>query len=779
VDEARHADGDASGDRRANAGHEADRPDPPSGWSAAEAGWLPEDAEWSRRAVWSESAWNAAGSAWSTPDRADDVPAGPDASADRSERRPGADDPDVDPAAHLLDPAHDREPAVDRDAGEVPRPSDAIPGGGARAGLTVSDRSWADRSARYPDPLPPLSSRPRDREGYPSNGSLYLSPDPQPIPPHRQPVEPVSPPALSGAGTDYVLSARSVDDPEMTPPAIPLPRSAPPLDRVVGDRGDPLTSIAGDEAPQDSVEDAHRVSPRPVRPPRDPSAPPSRGVPPGQTAPSGRAVPSGRAAVRPVVDFAARAGGRLGEQQPSAATASDDHLVHSAEPVGWPPPGGFASRRQAQLDDEPSVDRPRRLAPPLAAEERPAPSSAAPPQPAPAPRPTDTVATRAENREREVAATPHRHVDQIDRAGITPPTRPARPAAQPVPAAADAADTEVLPQRVPAEPDVPTVPEPTVGPPAEPPELARIASHLRRSDAALPHERPEGFDVNAILAAVREVPGVADASLRTTPAGAHKLRLDLADGADSAEVSRQVARLLQERMGLAAAPPDQEGSDSPVDAPPAPAPPVDEAEASDPILSRRRRAGSHRGRAAILEQPREGRPGAVGRAPVASGSVTAAYRSGQLTESAPSRSLPAGTRPGPRVVIDHVQVSTFGLSASVDVRLSAGGRVATGAASGPAVDGYVLRLCAAATAAAVDELLRTAAPVPVRGRCFVEHAAAVSLGACEVATVVVLLVHEGWVEQLAGSALVSGDPRAAVVRATLAAINRRLEALLA
>ena len=31
----------------------------------------------------------------------------------------------------------------------------------------------------------------------------------------------------------------------------------------------------------------------------------------------------------------------------------------------------------------------------------------------------------------------------------------------------------------------------------------------------------EGFDVNAILAAVREVDGVRDASLRSTPAGAH------------------------------------------------------------------------------------------------------------------------------------------------------------------------------------------------------------------------------------------------------------------
>ncbi|MEK8109251.1 alpha/beta fold hydrolase [Micromonospora sp. M12] len=76
------------------------------------------------------------------------------------------------------------------------------------------------------------------------------------------------------------------------------------------------------------------------------------------------------------------------------------------------------------------------------------------------------------------------------------------------------------------------------------------------------------------------------------------------------------------------------------------------------------------------------------------------------TESAPSRPLDTGGEPGPRVVIDHVQVSTFGLDANVEVRLLAGDDSASGYATGPAVDGYVLRLCAVAAAAAVDELLR-------------------------------------------------------------------------
>jgi hypothetical protein len=369
---------------------------------------------------------------------------------------------------------------------------------------------------------------------------------------------------------------------------------------------------------------------------------------------------------------------------------------------------------------------------------------------------------------------------------------------------------DVLPQRVPAEPDVPTVPEPPAAePPAETPELARIATHLRREDgAAQLHERPDGFDVNAILAAVRGVAGVRDASLRTTPAGAHSLRLDLSDGADPAEVSRQVARLLQERMGLAAAPQNLPGpaaaSPSGFGAPPgattAPYPPgparqspaepraaapATQAEPSTEEPRRRRQAPSHRGRAAVGDQPagaptetlRSASTGTTGVSPSTAGT---SYSGSQVTttETAPSRPLNPGAPPGPRVIIDHVQVSTFGLDATVEVRLAAGKHPATGLATGPAVDGYVLRLCAVAAAAAIDELLSASTRVTERGRCFVEHAAVVPFGSCEVATVVVLLVCDGWVEQLAGSALVAGDPRQAVVRATLAAVNRRLEALL-
>jgi hypothetical protein len=369
------------------------------------------------------------------------------------------------------------------------------------------------------------------------------------------------------------------------------------------------------------------------------------------------------------------------------------------------------------------------------------------------------------------------------------PVPPAYPGALPGESVSGA-----LPQRVPAEPDVPTVPEPpSVEPSAETPALARIATHLRRGDVLADGERQEGFDVRAILAAVQEVEGVREASLRTTPQGAHSLRLDLAEGADPADVSRQVARLLQDRMGLDAS---MQGAPTPAAAPPAsgsaPVPFVP----TQPIPT---------GRASVVppaRPPLEEIPGvrsAIGSAPVSApaaetadplshagpGYVVGPSTTAGSTDSAlsdvdcgPAQPLAVGERPGPRVIIENVQVNTFGTEATVEVRLGVGGQVAAGAATGPAVDGYLLRLCATATAHAVDELLSGTDHAAGPARCFVEHAASVPFGPVQVAVVVLLLSCGNWVEQLAGSAVVTGDDRHAVVRATLAAVNRRLEALL-
>src|SRR5262249_12307734 len=123
------------------------------------------------------------------------------------------------------------------------------------------------------------------------------------------------------------------------------------------------------------------------------------------------------------------------------------------------------------------------------------------------------------------------------------------------------------PQRIPAPPDVPEVPEDgpddqVVG--AEElarslvaqRELASIAARLRYEDDLdeQPPPRTDGFDFDAVLAAVRQVPGANGANLKPNANGVHTLRLDRDEGADPATVSRMVARLLKQKMGLAAEP---------------------------------------------------------------------------------------------------------------------------------------------------------------------------------------------------------------------------------
>jgi len=379
----------------------------------------------------------------------------------------------------------------------------------------------------------------------------------------------------------------------------------------------------------------------------------------------------------------------------------------------------------------------------------------------------------------------------------------------------------LLPQRVPAEPDVPSVPETGPEPSADgilaaAPELARIATYLRDEDEEDGGSaRPDVFDIPAVLAAVRVFPGVREAQVRSAPDGLHTLRLELADDADPAQVSREVARLLKERMGLAAEPNDDEDplrhfmpasaqptpprrrrvaeeppaptveAGPPAQAPPAappeegrsarPAEPRSPERPADVRGSGPRAAGSHAptthglgGRAS------GGRAGGARPAETGWAAATRAYP--QLGEQGrdstpPHRPLP-GAPYAPRVVLDQVEVSTQGTDAVVEVRLSGEDGPAVGVASGPAFDGYVLRLAAVAASNAIDQVLAGSA------RCFIENATVVPLGSCEVAVVVLLLAHGGWVEELSGSAVVNGDQRQAIVRATLAAVNRRLEALL-
>jgi hypothetical protein len=632
-------------------------------------------------------------------------------------------------------------------SGEPVRPSWRT-SGQQPGGDSAASRGWADASPRYADLLSPLSPAAPLRPV--ANGATY----------EDRPTGEHTPIALRvpASAPPYPYEG---DLEDRTPPPIPAERPAPTVERDSAPALPPVAEAARHAIEESTPSGGLPQASRRERPQAEPPAPrwPERPELP-QPPPGGPAAPA----------------------MPTAPAMPGYASLES--PPAYEPPPGFRPQPERPLRpyDTSMYERPPSPGPsrsntpwdwrPERSQESTEARRAAPPEPTLEPPPPPPAVLQAPAPPAVPAAT----------------QAPPRRTPEPVP--------DALPQRVPAEPDVPTVPEPpTVEPSADAPDLTRIWSHLRRDDVQ-PRERPEGFDVQAIVAAVRGVEGVRDASVRQTPSGAHNLRLDLADGADPAEVSRMVARLLQERMGLAAAPrevpaaaaqqqPQQPQPSSGSSYVPAQPQPTGRASVPSPGEPRRRAA-----RRAYQEDEEElAPPPRVVAAPPAAVPPPGvapdepeepAYPLGQSApvEAAPPRPLKPLPNPGPRVTIDEVQVSTFGLDATVEVRLAADERRATGRANGPAVDAYVLRLCATAAAAAIDDLLSTAEQPTDRGRCFVEHTAVVPFGTCEVAIVVVLLVCGGWVEQLAGSALVAGDPRQAVVRATLGAVNRRLESLL-
>ncbi|GIJ61924.1 hypothetical protein Vau01_094400 [Virgisporangium aurantiacum] len=480
-----------------------------------------------------------------------------------------------------------------------------------------------------------------------------------------------------------------------------------------------------------------------------------------------------------------------------------------------------------------------------------------------------------------------------------PESSPLPPPPPPIPSAGafDNPQLADLPQRVPAEPDVPPVPgdDGLDAPVDAPADLSRIRDYLREEEVS--EERRDGFDFPAVIDAVQGVVGVREAEIVNID-GRHTLRLDLSDDADPAEVSRAVARLLKEQMGVSAEPtrppaaeevdampaeqnsaiagnaveevpaidaqaemthtepPELADSDELVEPPeltptsdPVPArlaglPRVGEPPTSSDIVrvasvpTRRGlpapRVGSRPGgsrpadsrplrtRLADIEpelsfedwleaiRPGQARPSqhvevaeppqpeadehqslvGMPMAPVFSDPTATDDDTEDDDEDTPEAGEPAPelglpTAPafqfagsGGRVRLEQVEVNSHGLDAEVQVRLSAGGTGAVGHEIGPAVDGYILRLCATATAGALDALLTDPDSGTRVGRCYIEHATVVPLGNCEIALVVMLIVSGGFAEQLSGSAIVAGDVRQAVVRATLAAANRRLDALL-
>jgi hypothetical protein len=226
-------------------------------------------------------------------------------------------------------------------------------------------------------------------------------------------------------------------------------------------------------------------------------------------------------------------------------------------------------------------------------------------------------------------------------------------------------------------------------------------------------------DPDTLLAAVRALDGVTDAALGRDAAGHQALRLTLADGVDDATVARRVAELLDGRFGV-------------------------------PVDARRARLVEYAG-------PDRREPEAAATPPAA--------------RAAAPRSTGRYGRPR-SLLFERMTVVTSQDEVGAEVVLMTSAGRSAGRASGPAENGAALDTVARAALSAVDGVLAGV------GTCAVEETHVAVVAGRRVVVVVVDLVTPETTERLTGSAAVEEDPRQAVVRACLAALDRRVEGLL-
>lgn len=214
-------------------------------------------------------------------------------------------------------------------------------------------------------------------------------------------------------------------------------------------------------------------------------------------------------------------------------------------------------------------------------------------------------------------------------------------------------------------------------------------------------------DYGEIIAALRALPGVADADVRPDDEGGGLglLRLGLLPGWDEVEVAASVGRLLRERFAL----------------------------------------GVDAERVQLIED---------------------ADLIGPAVEAPEPQS--AGARPA----IVRMHLVSSGLDVTAAVTLEHGGVTAVGSASATATLSGIHRAVALATLDAVEGLVTETV------RFELDHLDVAQTGSDRTVIAGITLVTLRGTERLTGAAVVREDVRQAVIRATLDALNRRIEKLL-
>ena len=259
-------------------------------------------------------------------------------------------------------------------------------------------------------------------------------------------------------------------------------------------------------------------------------------------------------------------------------------------------------------------------------------------------------------------------------------------------------------------------------------------------------------DYDAIVAALRAVPGVSDADVEpdADSGGLGLLRLGLTPGVDEVQVATNVGRLLRERFGLG------------VDA--------DRVQLiEDPEIDDSSAVVTDAGLAGVRADF-----GDAGSPPASAPPVS------DTDELAPSRPgsryaahINVADHHRSRVAIRRMQLVSSGLEVTSTVTLGYGDRTVSGVSTGTATPTGVHRAVAAATLRAVEQLVED------RARFETEGVEVTVTGGERTVVVAVTMVSERGSDRLTGSATVREDVRQACIRAALDALNRRLEPILA
>jgi hypothetical protein len=342
-----------------------------------------------------------------------------------------------------------------------------------------------------------------------------------------------------------------------------------------------------------------------------------------------------------------------------------------------------------------------------------------------------------------------------------------------------------------------------------------------------------GGDRSAVVTALRAVAGVADAEIIPDPAGGPgTLRLQLAPGADEVLVATTVHRLLGEKFGLGvdagkvqvveeavtrrprtvpAAPPEGTEDNSEDDSSAGDSGDGDGSEgdgsAGDSGDGDSGDGDSGDGDSGDGGNGDGGEPPVPGVAawppPAVLSAVTARVASGpvQVRRSAPQfprpeagpapasgrQSEPAGTlgpvadldpveqvgiARGARLLIHRMQLVSASRGVTSEVTLEIAGHEHTGSAGAASTPTSVHRAVALATLRAVERALGGAV------RFELEHVETTVLGTDRAVVVEVAMITTHGSERLTGVSSVREDARQAVIRATLDAINRRIETYL-